>query len=265
MIIAVANQKGGVGKTTTVVNLAHHFARKGRRVLVVDMDVQGHAGVCLGLGKGDGLFRLLVDEEPIGRVKAAARPGLDLVQSDKTSERIKLYIAEHGAPALTIGAILQDADRDYDLTVIDMAPGSDVLHVGALVAADYYLVPASMEFLALDGVMEVMRSVAALKRIPNVTPPVLVGVLPTRYDRVAVDIRENVQRLSEAVGVGSVLPPIPRDVRVPESAGRGLTIWEYAPDTAAAVGYKNGSMVRNSDGKTGGYLHLAEIVESFVR
>lgn len=265
MIISVANQKGGVGKTTTTVNLAHWFAMRGLRVLVVDFDVQGHAATCLGKPKGNGLFRLLVNEEAVHQAAIHARPNLDLVTSNKTSERIKLFLSDQGAPALYVGEALGRAAKFYDMTILDLAPGSDVLHVGALVGSDYYLIPASMEFLALDGVVEVMRTAQDVGRIPHVDPPALIGVAPTRYERVPLDVKENIQRLGSVVGMDKLLPPIPKDVHVPEASARGMTIWEYAPETAAAIGYENGSQVKNSLGRTGGYLHLAEIAANFVR
>lgn len=263
-IISIANQKGGVGKTTTVVNLAHYFANQGKRVLVVDCDVQGHVAKCLGLAKGDGLYRLIADEALVRDVAVRARPGLDVITSDKRSEKIKLWLSDQVARELVVAGALEEAVGLYDVILLDLAPGSDIVHVGALVASDYVIIPANMEYLALDGVMEILATVRSLKRLPQVQPPKLIGVLPTRYDRVSRDARENVTRLGEVIGMEAVLPPIVKDVRVPEASGRGLTVWEYAPETAAAVGFENGGRVTNSRGRVGGYLHLGEIVQSWI-
>lgn len=263
-IISIGNQKGGVGKTTTTVNLASYFAASGKRVLIVDNDPQGHCARALGVSKGNGLFRLLAEGAPVGSVAIQVRPGLDLITSDKWSEKIKVYVAGHNVPGLHIARLLARAAKEYDLTFIDLAPGSDVMHVGALIASNYYLVPAAMEFLALDGVVEVLRTVRSLTEIPGVEPPALIGVLPTIFERRPNKTAENLKALAEVVGIKSVLPPVPKDVHVDESIARGLTLWEYAPDTPALVGFKNGSQVRNSRGFTGGYLHLAEIVSSFL-
>lgn len=264
MIISVANQKGGVGKTTTVVNLAAYFAAKGKKVLVIDCDVQGHCARALGVAKGNALFRLVAAQEPLWTVIVEARPGMHLITSDKWSEKIKMYVSERNVPGLYIATLLTKVSEQYDMTFIDLAPGSDVLHVGALIASDYFIIPAAMEFLALDGVVEVIKTARGLTEIPSVQPPKLIGVLPTMYERRPNKTEVNLKALAELVGIRLVLPPIPKDVRVDESISRGMTLWEYAPETAALAGYANGSTVRNSAGKTGGYLHLAEIVEGVV-
>jgi len=266
-IIAVANQKGGVGKTTTVINLAAWLADKARmKVLVVDFDVQGHAATCLGRPKGDGLFRWLVTEEPITQAVVGARPGIDLVTSNKLTERIRHFLADMVARELYIGEMLNQAAGRYDVVLLDLAPGSDLLHVGALAASDLMLTPAKMDFLALDGVTEIIKTARSLGRIPQVTPPALIGVLPTMYDRATTETSENIRRLGDAVGVEQILPPVPQDTRVREAAARGLTIWEYAPDTPAALGYvMDGQAGRNSLGRLGGYWHLAEIVCEWLR
>jgi chromosome partitioning protein len=265
MIISVVNQKGGVGKTTTVVNVAHWFAMQGKRVLVVDMDVQGHAATCLGKPKGNGLFRLLVNEDALADVVVSARDGLDLVTSDKRTEKIKTFLSDQVARELYIARALEKAADDYEMIFLDLAPGSDLLHVGALVASDFFLVPAKMDFLALDGVLEVLRTVKSLSALPQVAAPALVGVVPTMYDKTTTETQENVKRLGSAVGSGLILPPILMDTHVREATARGLTVWEYAPETQAAIGYKNGTRVQNSRGLTGGYLHLAEMVADLVR
>lgn len=267
-IIAVANQKGGVGKTTTTVNVAHWFAQQGYKVLVVDFDVQGHCSTCLGLPKGNGLFRLMVNEEAVGDVVVTARPNLDLVTGGKWTERIKTFLADRVGRDLVIASLLDVTHEVYDLVLLDLAPGSDILHVGSLVASDFYLIPAKMDFLALDGVVEVMRTVTSLEALPTVEPPKLIGVVPTLYDRTTRETDENLQSLAKLVGMEAVLYPIPMDTHVREASSRGMTIWEYAPDSAAAVGYavKAGDgRARNSRGNLGGYLHLAETIQAVVR
>lgn len=265
MIVSVGNQKGGVGKTTMAVNLAHYLALKGWRVLLADGDVQGHCARALGLAKGDGLFRLLIDQEPVRKVAVQARPGLDLITSDKKSERIRANLPDAGTPALYVAQVIDDAAREYDIMLLDLAPGSDVLHIGALTASNYLLVPASMEFLSLDGVVEVIGSARSLGKYSGIVPPKIAGVVPTKFERRLTDMRENLAQLCELVGAGTVLPPIPKDTHVPESTARGLTMWEYAPESGAVIGYANGSKVRNSRGLTGGLLHLGEICDTLFR
>jgi chromosome partitioning protein len=266
MIIAVANQKGGVGKTTTVVNLADWFRSRGRLTLVVDFDVQGHAATSLGMKKSDALFRLLVNQEKLDQVAMQARPGLDLIASNKMTEKVKTYLTDVPFRELAIAQALEEAASAYEVVLLDLAPGSDLLHVGALIASDYFLIPAKLDFLALDGVIEVLKTARALAKVPNVEPPQLLGILPTMYDRTTNETVDNLKRLAETVGNELILPPIPVDTHAREATSRGLTIWEYSPDTAAAIGYPgHGTAAKNSRGNLGGYLHLGEIIEEMVR
>lgn len=260
MIIAVANQKGGVGKTTTAVSLAAWFARLEYRCLIVDLDSQGHVAESLGMNSGSGLYELLVNEKPLGQVTQRGRERLDVVTNDHSAERVKTFAAQSDFRAYLLAQALEDA-ADYDLVFLDTPPSTDVLHVAALVASDYLLVPAIMDHLALTGVMAIIQSVRALGRYPGVKPPVLLGALPTMFERTTKETVQNLAQLSQALGDHElVLPPIPRDTRMREASSYGETIWEYAPMSPAAVGYHNGSHVQNSMGNTGGYLHLGEML-----
>ena len=265
-IIAVGNQKGGVGKTTSTVSLAFRFASREMRVLVVDLDSQGHVAESFGTATGDGLFKMLVQEKPITMTVVNVRQNLDIVSNNHTGEDVKAFAMRSDFRAYLLSQALTAASAFYDLILLDMPPSSDVLHVSALVASDLLLIPAIMDHLALTGVMTIWKTARALTRYPNVTPPALAGVLPTMFERSTKETGENVKRLGEALGrMDMVLPPIPRDTRVREASAHGLTIWEYAPGSPAAVGYVNtGSAVLNSEGKVGGYLHLAEILETVI-
>ena len=258
-IIAIANQKGGVGKTTTADNLACYFAQQGRRVLVVDLDSQGHASLSLGIQPNNGLYRLLVEGQSISRAITTARENLDVIANDHSAELVRLHAMQASFREYLLVQALEQAP--YDLIILDTAPSTDVLHVSALVASDYLLIPAVMDYLPIESVTKMMGTNAALKRIPNVIPPTILGVLPTMYDRVTNETAQNVQKLADAIGSGLILPPIPRDTKLREASHRGMSIWEYAPTSQGAIGYKNGAKSQNSQGLTGGYLHLAEIIE----
>jgi chromosome partitioning protein len=261
--LAIGNQKGGVGKTTTAVHLAHWFAMQmGARVLIVDLDAQGHVAESLGLRAGDGLFRWLVQGLPLSRCVVPGRLNLDVVTNDHTAELVKAHAQQSDFRAYLINMALESVEG-YDLAVLDMPPSTDVLHVSALVASDALLVPAVMDHLALTGVMSIINTAAQLGRYPNVTPPALIGVLPTMFERSTNETMENVRRLQEALGdFRRLLPPVPRDVHVREASAFGQTVWEYWPTSPAAVGYDQGKLSRNSSGRTGGYLHAAEIARA---
>jgi chromosome partitioning protein len=262
-IIAIANQKGGVGKTTTAVSLGYYFSRQGYQVLVMDLDGQGHASVSLGIDAADGLKRLLVDGHPLSQVRFNARENLDIVPNDHTAEAVKTHVMQASFREYLISTVLENSG--YDIILLDTPPSTDILHISALVASDYLLIPAIMDFLALESVTKIMGTIASLNRIPSVIPPKLIGVLPTMVDRVTSETSENKRILGDAIGHHMILPPIPRDTKVREASHRGMTIWEYAATSTAAVGYLNGSKEQNSFGKTGGYLHVSEIVERHIK
>ncbi len=233
MIISVANQKGGVGKTTTSVNLGDLAARSGLSVCIVDTDVQGHVGVSLDIGKVNGLFRLLVYNDPIRSVAVHARTRLDVIPSDKNTEVAKLIVA--GKPFRE--RILSDAlaTAQYDLILIDLAPSMDILHIAALMASDYVVIPTRLDQLALDGVSELILSIKELDQQGGHIRDY--RILPTFYDRVTKESTTNLQELVGPFGA-RVWPPIPQDVRAREASAFGKTLAEYAPASPAMVGYQ---------------------------
>ena len=263
IVIAIANQKGGVAKTTSAIHLASYYASQGTKTLVIDLDAQGHAASALGISKGNGLFRLLVEKRPVPEAITPARPNLDVIANDHTAELVKERVSRANFREFLLASALESA-AGYDLVFLDTPPSTDVLHITALVASDYVLIPAIMDFLALDGVGGILQAVRELGMFPNVQPPKLLGILPTLFDRTTNETLENIRRLQQALGSEQILPPIPRDTKVREAASYGKTLWEYAPTSAATIGYANGSKSRNSQGKTGGYLHLAEIVAALI-
>jgi len=264
-VIAIANQKGGVGKTTTAITLAHWFALRGRKVLLVDLDSQGHVAPGFGKEVSDGLYRLMVLEKSLADVVEPLRPRLDIINNDHTCELVKQHVHQANFREYLLDTALEEAREQYDLIFIDTPPSTDVLHMLALVASDYLIVPSSMDNYAIMGIGKLMKTVRTLGRYPNVEPPVLVGVLPTMYDRVTTATATGVQILRDKLGDEQLLPPIPRDTKVREASYAGQTIWEYAPHSPAAVGYAEvGVRNVNSQGNIGGYLHTAEILDGFL-
>ncbi len=262
-IIAVANQKGGVGKTTTTISLAHSMAMEGKRVLIVDLDSQGHIAPGFRQEKGNGLQRLIVEEQPIDNVVLTVRHNLDIVTNDHTCELVKEHVKQLNFREYLLANILGDI-TGYDLIFLDTPPSTDVLHILALVASDYVILPTTPDYYALDGVAYILKTLRTLARYPEVEPPVLIGALPTLFDRVTNETMTNIISLQSMVGEYQVLPPIPRDTKIREASSHGQTIWEYAPDAPAAIGIKTTSSVRNSRGFSGGYLHITEILRDLI-
>ena len=257
--IAVANQKGGTAKTTTVVTLGHGLALAGLRVLLVDTDVQGHVAKALGLEKGPGVRRL-VDRAQFGDTPlllVTARRRMDILPSDKSTAVAKRALVGMNFREQVLRDTLAELADVYDVAVIDCAPSVDVLHVAALVAADWLVVPSKLDYLAVDGVSEVLASVLEIRKRMSDKAPEVLGILPTFFDRQTNETVVQLRSLTEMFG-RLVLPPVPVDVKLRESPAFGKTIWEYAPRSRSVVGV-------NGDGRRyGGYGQFIERVQREV-
>ena len=228
--IAILNQKGGVGKTTTAVTLASGFARKGYQVLLVDLDTQGNVADSLGIPQSDDLRRLLSPDlcQPLDQ--AATSSGLErlfVIRSDKTTAGLKQTLAGVTLREYILADALETAD--FDLILLDCAPSVDVLHFAAMVATDYLLIPTRLDKLAVNGVRDALQSLVSLKRISHCQ---LAGILPTFYERVTIESHVQLTHLAQTFG-RLVLPPIPQDTRCRVASRFGKTLWDCEPDTRA--------------------------------
>lgn len=233
-IITIANQKGGVGKTTTAVTLAHGLAMAGQKTVIVDLDPQGHVAFALGLEKTPGLYRLIVEENPVIDVIVAARENLDIISSDKKTEKVKRAVVISNYPTEILGKAV--ITPDYDVVIFDMAPSLDVLHVSALLASDWVLIPTKLDAMAVDGVNEVLRSMGEVAERGH---RLGYAILPTFFDR---STRETIVQLKALVETfhEHVWPPIPQDTKAREAPAFGKTLWEYCPNSSVVIGFGNG-------------------------
>lgn len=253
-ILAIVNQKGGVGKTTTAVNLAHGLALRGRRTLLIDLDGQGNVADSLGLKKGNGIYRLLIDRE-IRVVASSGRKGLDWVSGGKETAVARENLVGRVARERALALALQDLRDRYEWIILDVAPGTDLLQTMALVACDGFLIPVALDHLAAVGARDALQSALTLRELGLLTGRFL-GVLATMWERTTAESRAQMQELAKTYG-RLLWPPIPLDTRVRESAAHGQTLWEYAPGTRALVGVAlNGGHLR-----TGGYEAALERLE----
>jgi chromosome partitioning protein len=254
-IIAILNQKGGVGKTTTAVTVASGLARMGSRVLLIDLDTQGNVSDSLGLPHGDDLRRLLSPDLHSSLAQAIIPSGLDrldVIRSDKSTTSLKQTLAGVMLREYVLADVLQGSG--YDMVVMDCAPSVDLLHFAALVAADYLLIPTRLDKLALNGVRDALQTLAALKRISHCQ---VAGILPTFYERVTLESHEQLVHLAHTFG-RLVLPPIPQDTQCRVASRYGKTLWEHEPNAKALIGYDQGSK------HIGGYIQVLERIQELL-
>jgi chromosome partitioning protein len=239
-IVAVANQKGGVGKTTTAINLATALAAAGHRILVIDLDAQGNASTGLGVERKSRAltsYELMLGEADLEDAAIATDvPGLFMVPAspDLAGADLELVAREHRE--FLLSRAIRSRVGDYDEVLIDCPPSLNLLTINALVAADSVLVPLQCEFYALEGLSQLMRTVERVQRALNPRLE-LQGVVLTMYDQrnnlcdlVAADVRGH-------LGAKVFDTMIPRNVRIAEAPSHGKPVLIYDHGCAGAQAY----------------------------
>jgi chromosome partitioning protein len=240
-VVAFANQKGGVGKTTTAVNAAVSLAQRGYRVLLIDADPQGNATSSLGidkLGVGPSIYDVLVDGLSLASATMTTdRPGLDIVPSTPMLAGAEIELVEASERETRLRKALSELLSRYDVVLIDCPPSLGLLTVNALTAARSVVVPIQCEFLALEGLGQLMTTVDRVKR--GLNPPLdVTGVLMTMFDartRLSAHVVEEVRRYFPHRMFGTV---VPRSVRLAEAPSYGQAIVEYDPSSRGAEAYE---------------------------
>ena len=237
--IAILNQKGGTGKTTTAVNLAAGVAERGNKVLLIDTDAQGNVGVSLGVVGERSLYHVLVDNADPVDVAVPVRQQLDVITSNATLAAAEIWLAqqdpEQRSRIMTRRLNLMRVSRRYDYVVIDCGPSLNLLNQNALSYADEVVIPVTCDYLALVGVKQVLRTIRDIERHLHHTVRVS-AVLPTFYDGRTKLSREVLQTLQSHFK-NKCLEPIRSNTRLAEAPGYSKTIFEYAPQSNGASDY----------------------------
>jgi chromosome partitioning protein len=237
-VIAFANQKGGVAKTTSTLNLAVALSEEGHRVLIVDMDPQGNLTMSQGLNPDQitrSMFDVLVHRLPIDQVIQKAE--VDLAVSSIDLAGAELALSSMIGRERALEKALTPIKERYDWILVDTPPSLGLLTINALVAADEVIVPVQCEYLSLRGLVQLENTLAMIRE--NLNPNVAIqGILPTMFDKRTLHSREAIEILQENFGDLVFKTRIKKTVRYAEAPVRGSSVLKYDPSGNAAEAYR---------------------------
>jgi chromosome partitioning protein len=239
-VIAITNQKGGVGKTTTAVNLGASLAASEQRTLIIDCDPQGNTTSALGFPKDPArrtLYQSIILDEPIERVTLDAQvEGLDLIPSDKNLVGASIELVSMDNREYKLKTVISPILARYHYVLIDCPPSLDLLTVNALAASDSVLVPIQCEYFALEGVSELLDTLMRLRRTINPTLAIE-GILLTMYDDRTTLSKQVAADLRSFFGSQVFETVIPRNVRLAEAPSHGMPVMFYDIHSKGAESY----------------------------
>ena len=247
-VISIANQKGGVGKSTTAINLSTALALKGKNVLLVDMDPQGATTIGLGLrGATPTIYNVVIDETEIEEVIVKTSiDGLHLIPSNIALSGAEIELSSQIGREYILRNKLAKLKRDYDYIIIDTPPSLGVLTMNSLVASNEVIIPIQAEYYALEGIALLLKAIRLVRDRLGI-PLEIKGFLITMFDKrtnLSKEVREEVKR---TFGEKVFKTMIPRNVRLAEAPSYGRPIFLYAPDSRGAKAYMK--LAKEVDGK----------------
>ncbi len=245
-VISMTNQKGGVGKTTTTINLGAALAEAGRKVLMVDMDPQGSLSIGLGVSQDElvtirTVYDMLMDPKAFPAntvVRQTSIKGLDLLPANIQLSAAELRLAGEVAREYALDRALETVRNDYDYVLIDCQPSLGLLTVNALTASNGVIIPMECEFFALRGVEMLRDTIGKVQeRLNNKLN--IDGVLATMVDSRTNHTKETIQAVLDMFGDAVFHTTVSRTVKFPETTKAGVSIIEQAPTSSGAVAYRN--------------------------
>lgn len=242
LILAVVNQKGGVGKSTTAVNLAAALGEKGKKVLLVDLDPQGNASSGYGLTREQRQFCIydaLLDDKPIEEILVETNsPGVTIVPATIQLAGAEVELVTAISRETRLKSLLSKIKYDYDFVLIDCAPSLGLLTINALTAADGLIIPIQTEYYALEGLSKLLDSVRLVNTHLNADLTVF-GVVMTMYNARTKLSNQVVEEVKEYFGDKVFKSMVPRTVRLSEAPSFGIPITEYDSSGKGAAAYRD--------------------------
>ncbi len=240
-IICIANQKGGVGKTTTSVNLASGLAHLNKKVLLIDLDPQGNASSGLGLKRQDyqdlNIYHVLIGEVSIKQaIYPTGNPYLKVAPANPDLVGAEIELVDVPQREFQLKKAVKDLREDYDYAIIDCPPSLGLLTLNALTSADSFLVPLQCEYYALEGLSQLLNTAGLIKK--NLNPHLAIeGILLTMFDTRNNLSHQVVQEIRTHFGDKVFQAVIPRNVRLSEAPSHGQSIFEYDAKSVGGIKY----------------------------
>lgn len=240
-VIAFSNQKGGVGKTTTAINLATYVALKGRTVLIIDLDPQGNTTSGFGVEKNElkaNVYDLIMGEcSPQDVVFTTAVKGLHILPSNIDLAAAEVDLVNISNREFALKNSIATLKNNYDYVFVDCPPSLGLLTLNALTAADSVVIPIQSEFFALEGLSQLMNTIKIVKQRLNPSLKVN-GVILTMYDNRSVMSRQVTNEIQRYFGQKVYDTPVPRNIKLVEAPSFGIPISTHAPNSSGAIAYE---------------------------